>query len=200
MPNASATARNILAHPVLYRLGGAAETAVLVSDTCVALLFYALFKPVSRSLSLSAAVFRLLLVAVIAVSLVNYFAPLGILGNPHFQNAFRTEQLQALALVSIEAYSTGYDVALVFFGLHCILVGYLIFRSLFLPRILGLIMAAAGVAWLTFLWPPFTAHLYPWVLFPGALGEGLLTLWLLAMGVNPRRWNEQAAQVGYTQC
>ncbi len=57
-----------------------------------------------------------------------------------------------------------------FFGFHCLLIGYRIFRSLFLPRIFGLLMALAGMAWLTFLWQPLAAHLYPYVLFPGAFG------------------------------
>ena len=81
---------------------------------------------------------------------------------------------------------------LVFFGLHCLLIGYLIFRSTFLPRILGVLMMFAGLGWLTFLWPPLAKYLSPYNLFPGMLGEGLLILWLLVFGVNEQRWREQA--------
>lgn len=83
--------------------------------------------------------------------------------------------------------------SLVFFGFYCLLIGYLIFRSTFLPRILGVLMAIAGLGWLTFLWPSLAAYLTPYVFAPGFLGEGALTLWLLVIGVNEQQWKEQAA-------
>src|SRR5882762_8553333 len=82
---------------------------------------------------------------------------------------------------------------LVFFGFYCLLIGYLIFRSTFLPRILGALMAFGGLGWLTFLAPALANHLYPYNLAPGILGEGSLTLWLLVIGVNVPRWEEQAS-------
>jgi hypothetical protein len=85
---------------------------------------------------------------------------------------------------------------LVFFGLHCLLVGYLIFNSTFLPRILGVLMVFAGLGWLTFLWPPLAKYLSPYNMAPGMLGEGLLIVWLLAKGVNVQRWKEQASAAG----
>src|SRR5215471_9146935 len=85
---------------------------------------------------------------------------------------------------------------LVFFGFYCLLIGYLIFRSTFLPQILGVLMAIAGVGWLTFLSPTLANHLSPYILAPGIIGEGALTLWLLAMGLNAERWNEQARVIG----
>jgi Domain of unknown function (DUF4386) len=81
---------------------------------------------------------------------------------------------------------------LVFFGLHCLLVGYLIFRSTFLPRILGALLAFGGVGWLTFLSPPLAESLSPYVILPGLLGEGALSLWLLTVGVDVPRWKERA--------
>jgi hypothetical protein len=82
---------------------------------------------------------------------------------------------------------------LVFFGLQCLLVGYLILRSTFLPRILGALMAFAGLGWLSFLWPPLANYLSPYNLAPGMVGEGSLIVWLLVKGVNVQRWNEQAS-------
>jgi Domain of unknown function (DUF4386) len=82
---------------------------------------------------------------------------------------------------------------LVFFGLHCLLVGYLIFRSTFLPRILGVLMMFAGLGWLTFSWPPLAKYLSPYIFLPGMIGEGSLILWLLVMGVNVQRWKERAS-------
>lgn len=84
---------------------------------------------------------------------------------------------------------------LVFFGFYCLLIGYLIFRSTFLPGILGVLMVFAGLGWLTFLSPPLANYLSPYIFLPGLLGEGALTLWLLVMGVNVQRWKEQACAV-----
>jgi hypothetical protein len=85
---------------------------------------------------------------------------------------------------------------LVFFGSHCLLVGYLIFRSTFLPRILGALMMFAGLGWLTFLWPPLANYLSPYNLAPGMIGEGLLIVWLLVKVVDVQRWKEQASAAG----
>ncbi|MGA7381230.1 MAG: DUF4386 family protein, partial [Terriglobales bacterium] len=78
------------------------------------------------------------------------------------------------------------------FGFYDLLLGYLIFRSTFLPQILGVLMMFAGLGWLTFLSPPFANHLTPYVLVLGFVAELLLMLWLLVMGVNVQRWKEQA--------
>jgi hypothetical protein len=90
----------------------------------------------------------------------------------------------------------GVDVALVFNGFYCILIGFLIFRSTFLPRILGALMTFAGFGWLTFLSTPLADYLAPYNLASGLLGEGSVMLWLLAMGVNVQRWKEQANAAG----
>jgi hypothetical protein len=81
---------------------------------------------------------------------------------------------------------------LVFFGCYCLVIGYLILRSTFLPRILGVLMAIGGLGWLTFITPALANSLAPYNMAPGIIGETALTLWLLTMGVNARRWNEQA--------
>jgi hypothetical protein len=90
----------------------------------------------------------------------------------------------------------GVDIALVFHGFYCLLIGYVIFRSTFLPRVLGALMATAGLVWLTFLSPPLVSHLSPYNLACGILGEASLMLWLLVMGVNAQRWKEQATAAG----
>ena len=196
--NAAATAANILTHQSLYRLGGVAGLIALTCDTAVALIFYELLKPVSSALSLLAAFFRLMLVAIMAVNSLNYFAPLAFLGDARFLTAFKMDQLQALAFVSQSSYAQGYHISLVFFGFHCLLIGYLIDRSAFFPRILGSAVAVAGLCYLTnslanFLSPAVERQLFPWILLPAAAAEWGLTLWLLVRGVNVRRWKEQAA-------
>jgi hypothetical protein len=79
-----------------------------------------------------------------------------------------------------------------FFGVYCLLIGCLILRSTFLPRVLGVLMAIGGLSWLTFFSSSLASQLFPFNMAPGIIGEGVLTLWLLAMGLNEQRWNEQA--------
>ena len=86
----------------------------------------------------------------------------------------------------------GINIALVFHGFYCILIGYLIFRSTFMPRILGALMAFAGLGWLTYLSNPLVNYLSPYNLVSGLLGDVSVFLWFLVMGVNVQRWKEQA--------
>jgi hypothetical protein len=149
----------------------------LACDTSVALIFYHLLKPVNGRLSFLAAFFRLLLVASMSVNSLNYFGLLDLFRGAH----------------SAIAFNTGYSIALVPFGVHCLLVGYLIFKSTFLPRFLGDLMALAGSAYLICVWPPLANRIFfPYIAIPGILGEGSLTLWLIIIGVNAQRWTEQA--------
>jgi hypothetical protein len=148
----------------------------LASDTGVALIFYCLFEPVSRRLSFVASLSRLIFVVVMGVNSLNYFGVMEFLQVSHSSTSF----------------NRGYGVALIPFGLHCVLTGYLIVKSTFLPRFLGMLMALAGLGYLMFLWPPLGDRLFfPYIVVPGVVGEGSLTLWLLVMGVNNMRWREQ---------
>lgn len=82
---------------------------------------------------------------------------------------------------------------LVFFGVQCLLIGILIYRSTFLPRFLGVLMMLAGLGWLTNLWPTLANSLAPYNLLPGIFGEGVLIVWLLVKGVDVQRWREEAS-------
>ena len=82
---------------------------------------------------------------------------------------------------------------LVFFGCYCLLIGYLILRSTFMPRILGALMTIAGLGWLTFVYAPLAHSLAPYHYIMGGIGEGVLTLWLLVMGVDSARWKQQGS-------
>ncbi len=134
--------------------------------------------------------------AVGALSCLFEFAPFVVLRGAHYLSVFTVEQLQALAYMFLRLGGQAGNIGLVFFALHCLLVGYLILRSTFLPRIVGVLMAFAGMGWLTLLWPPLANYLSPYNMIPGLLGEGSLTLWLLVMGVNVQRWKEQASAAG----
>jgi Domain of unknown function (DUF4386) len=191
--DAAATATNILAHEPLFRLGFAADLIVVAAYVAVTALFYELFKPVNRSVSLLAACFSLVGCAIQASACFFQLAPLVVLGNARYLSVFNADQLQALALLSLKLGAQAFNIPFAFFGCYCLLIGYLILQSTFLPRILGALMIFGGCGWLTFLSPPLAAYLFPYILAPGVLGEASLTLWLLVMGVNVQRWKEQAS-------
>jgi Domain of unknown function (DUF4386) len=101
--------------------------------------------------------------------------------------------LQGLAYVFLKLNACAFDIDLVFFGLWCVLTGYLMFRSTFLPRLLGVLLAIDGLGWMTFAVPPFASYLFPVIATASALAEIPLQLWLVVMGVNSQRWKEQAS-------
>ena len=155
---------------------------------------YELLKPVNRSLSSLAAFVILVGCAIQAITSLFYLAPLLILQGGSSFSPFTPEQLQALALMFVKLNNYANDIYLVFFGLWCILTGYLIFRSTFLPRILGVLLAIDGLGWVTYLYPPLAYHLFiPYIAAASALGEVPLEFWLIVMGVNAQRWKEQVS-------
>ena len=191
--DAAATATNLLAHESLFRLGLATGLVATAGYIALTALFYGLFKPVNRSLSLLAAFFSLVGCAILAFASLFQIAPLVVLGGSPYLSVFKVEQLRALALMFLELNTQAGNICVVFFGVYCLLIGYLIFRSTFLPRLLGVLMALAGLGWLTFLSPPLANHLSPYNLVLGFLAELALMLWLLVRGVNVQRWKEQAS-------
>src|SRR5208282_2510598 len=195
--NAAATAANILGHERLFWLGFASSLIGVAFHLAWALLMYELLKPVNRSLSLLAAFFILVGCAMQALTGFLYLAPLLILQAGSSASAFTLEQLQALALLFLKLNQYAFNIDLVFFGLWCVLTGYLFFGSTFLPRILGVLLAISGLGYVTYLYPPLAYYLFiPYIAAASALGEIPLELWLIVMGVNAQRWKEQASAAG----
>jgi len=190
--SATATAANILSHESLFRLGFVSSLMTVPFHIVWAVLFHGLFKPVNRSVSLLAGFVMLVGCAMWALSSLFYLGPLLVLQGKSSLSAFAPEQLQALALMLLKLNAQAYDIGLVFFGFWCVLVGYLIFRSSFLPRIIGVLMAFTGLGYLTLLWQPLAHYLYPYNLALAGPGEISLLLWLLVKGVNVRKWKETA--------
>ena len=191
--NAPATAANILGHQRLFWLGFVSSMLGVVFHIVWVFLFYKLFKPVDKSLSLLAAFVGLVVCAMQALTGLLYLAPLLILQAGSSLSAFTEPQVQALALIFLKLNSYAFDVDLVFFGLWCTLTGYLIIRSTFLPRILGMLLVIDGLGWMLYMYPPLAYHLFPFIATASALAEFPLQLWLIALGVNSKRWNEQAS-------
>jgi len=196
--DAAATSANILAHERLFRMALAADLLGVAAYLAVTALFFGLFKPVNRTLSLVAALFSIVGCSVQVAVCAFDLAALGTLGNAQNLSGFQLQQSQALALIFLRLQVQGFSIAIFFFGFYCLLIGVLIFRSAFLPRGIGILMALGGLAYVTSCLASFLAMPFPMVpshLVPilGGLGELSLMLWLLIIGVNTQRWREQAA-------
>lgn len=153
-------------------------TLTLACDTGVAFLFYALFKPVSRNVAMVALIFRLVFVAIMTIGSLDYFGAFGLFPSTH----------------SADLFDSAYTIALVPFGVHCLLIGYLIHRSGFMARFLGVLMALAGLTYVNFVYAWLVQQAFPYIFIPGVVGEGLLTLWLLAAAIDGERWAERAGR------
>jgi hypothetical protein len=194
----AATAHNIQAHELLYRSALAAHLVVTTTNVFLAVIFYELFKVVNRRLALLDAFFILVATAVETAGLLNQFAPVVLLGDGPYGAALSPSQIQALAYLPNDLSSIDYTIHTVFFGIDILVFAYLVLRSTFLPRTIGVLLAIDGVAYLVYsftdiLSPDAAANLVPWIQLPALIGEGALCLWLLAVGVDARRWREQAS-------
>lgn len=186
------TATNLMAHEATYRAGFAIGLVGNLIYIALTGLFYRLFKPVNRTIALLMAFFSLVGCTTQIIAGVLQLAPMIILRDRHLLGAFTIEQVRAAALVSLKIYSDTFDISFVLFALFDFLLGYLIFTSTFLPRIIGVLMMVAGVVASTFLYPPLAIALKWFVLSVAGLPEAVLMLWLIVKGVNIARWEELA--------
>ena len=167
-----------------------------MSDAAVAALLYLLLRPVNNTVALVAAAFRLTQTAVLALNLLNQHAALLLLTGASY-SPLEPEQRNALAYLMMERHSHGYDLGLLFFGIHCLLIGYLILKSTFLPKVLGLLLMAASFAYLVgsyvhFLAPALVPTVAP-IYAVAIVAEVGLCGWLLVRGVDAKRWASLAA-------
>ncbi|HEY8022771.1 MAG TPA: DUF4386 domain-containing protein [Thermoanaerobaculia bacterium] len=198
--NAAATAANIRSMESLWRFGIAAEFLLLICAVSLTLIFFVLLRPVSRDLALLAVFFNLVSVAIEASVQMYLLAALFPLGKAEYLKAFAPEQLYAMASLAVRSHGYGFGVALIFFGCVCLVLGYLIFRSGFLPKTVGVLMQLAGVSYLInsfalLLAPDLANRLFPAILLPALVGEASLCLWLLVKGVDVETWNAQASSI-----
>ncbi|HER09899.1 MAG TPA: DUF4386 domain-containing protein [Bacteroides sp.] len=189
----TATAANIMASEGLFRIGFATDLTAFMMDAVVAILLYVLLRPVNKTLSLIAASFRLLAHPAIAgLNLLNHIAAVQLLGDAGPAAFFETEQLHSLVTFFLDRHHHGYLIAGAFFGVHLLLLGYLLFKSDLFPGILGILIALAGLGYLIesfgdFLFPG-NEEVLGWIVgVSAAVGELSLTLWLLIKGVRVRQ-------------
>jgi hypothetical protein len=194
--DAIATAHNIMASQSLWSIGAAANLIVPLCAVPLLLVEYVLLRPVSKHLVLLAVFFNLVSLAVEAVSKLFLLAVLPALGNAGYLKAFEPGQQQALAYLALHSHDVGFDIALIFFGFTCIINGYLIFRSRYLPKFVGILMQIAGACYLTSCFaalfaPTFYDLIVPAILIPPFIGESSFCLWLLIKGVDVPKWIER---------
>jgi hypothetical protein len=193
--DAAKTASNILANQSLYRLGFTVYLLEMAGQIATVVLFYQLLKPVSRTGAMLAAAFELTGCGVKIFSRLFYFVPVLLLsGGASYLTAFSKEQLDSIALLLLRINDNGAAIALAFFGFSTVTQGWLIYRSGFLPRWLGVLAMISGLGWLTFLSPPLGMRLFMYIAVFGLLGLLAMIGWLLTIGVNDQRWRARAAE------
>lgn len=197
--DAAATAANLHSMESLWRLATATEILALLPTLGLVMVYFVLFKPVSRELNLLVTFIAVVAVAVQVVATLFLQTALFPLGDAAYLKAFSPEQLNAQVVLAIRARDLGFNLALLIFGCGFLIRGYLIFRSSFLPKALGVLIAIGGVCYATnslalLLAPAFAGRLFPAILIPCFIGETSLALWLLFKGVNAQRWKEVNAR------
>lgn len=193
--DAAATAKNIVAFNSLFRAGFASYLVEAVCDISLSLIMYELLRPVRKDLALLAAFFGLVSTAVFAVAELFYFGASLIVGGAGYLKSFSPDQLNALGLLSLKMYGLGGGIFMVFYGLATLLRGYLIYRSGYLPKALGALMALAGLGFIAsnfvlVLAPAYASDL---LLLPMFLAVVSMTVWLLVRGVDVRKWEAKAS-------
>jgi hypothetical protein len=196
--DAAGTAHNIVSAPLLWNLGVGADLIVVILAVPLLWIEYLLLRPVSRQWVLLAVLFNLVSLAVEAISKLFLLAVMPTLVKSGSVHAFSPEQLQALAILALRSHDIAFNIALIFFGGTCIVNGWLIFRSGYLPRFVGVLMQIAGLSYLIACFaalfaPAFADLIIPAILVLPLIGESSMSLWLLIKGVNVARWRERVA-------
>lgn len=197
--NAPATIHNILAHESLFRLGFAAHLFEMLLNIADEILFFILFRRVNGVVAAISMACGLVGTAIEGLNMLNAYAPLQIAMESSALRTFGPEQLQALSYTFVRLQDAGLLISFAFYGLDELLGGFLIYRSKFLPRILGVLLGIAGLCYFThsflsFLAPSLDARLYPYILYACLPGEGLSSLWLATVGLNVAKWRAWASE------
>ncbi len=192
--NAAETAAGIRGSQGLFDMSLVAWVVIVAVDVAISLTLYLLLTPARRGLSLATAVFRLVYSATLASLLVHLFEARQLIAAPG--EAAGDPTLRALS--ALETFSSGFLVALVFFGVHLVLLGVLVVRSGYLPRVLGMLLVAGGIGYVmdslaSLMVEGYGGLLAALLLTPAVLGEVGLTVWLLAKGVAARGDQQGAA-------
>lgn len=190
------TANNIRHATDLWRMGIVGDLLMHVCDLPVMWALYILLKPVNRNLALLNLLFNVIQTAVLVANKLSLVMVLFLLGDSPYLSVFEPQQLQTLSYLFIRLHDHGFGIGLIFFGFVCLIEGYLIVRSGFLPKVLGYAMQVAGVCYLVnsvalLLAPALAGAMFPFILLPSFVAELSLALWLLIKGVDQARWSQE---------
>jgi hypothetical protein len=191
--NAAATAHNIAANQSILRI---AFMILMIEMSCqvgTTAVMYDLLMPVDRSLARASAAFGYVASGIKTMSRVFFYGPLLVLGGSSYLSAFDPKQLDAISYLLIRLNNQGAGIALIFFGVNTVLLGLLMIRATFLPRVLGILSLVAGFGWLTWVYPPLGSKLFTPVALFALIGCFAQIGWFLIRGVDERKWYEMAA-------
>ena len=195
----AATAQNIVAAPLLWRVHVMANLVVVLCAVPLLWIEYLLLRPVSKNLVVLAVMLNLVSLGVEAMSKVFLLMVMPTLAEAETLHVLGPHQGPLLASFALRAHAISFNVALLFFGGTCLVNGYLIFKSGYLPRVIGILMQVAGGCYLVACWaalfaPALAGILLPTILLPSLIGESSLCLWLLVKGVNSAKWQARVNQ------
>ncbi len=188
--DAVTTSNNIMANKSLFRFGITCWIIVIAFDALVAWALYILFKPTNKSLSLLSALFRIIFVVIFGYSFIDYFSVLQLFSGADYLKVFEISQLQAQAMLLINAQDYAMHLSFFFFGLHIFILGYLILKSGYVPKFLGFLLIVASCGYLIDSFGNFLSSSYAnneslfivFVAVPAVISEFSLTIWLLFKG------------------
>jgi hypothetical protein len=191
--NAAATIHNILAHEELFRWGFAAHLFEMLLNIAGEITFFVLIRRVNGIIAAIALACGLVGTAIESLNLLNAYLPLKLAIEGHALGVFSPEQVQALSYTFVQLQDVGLLISFAFYGLDELASGFLIFRSGFLPRVIGVLLAISGICYFThsflsFLSPSLDERLYPYILYACLPGEGSTALWMATVGLNVAKW------------
>ena len=189
--DAAETAQRILAEELLWRLGVAGQMLLLVCATGMTFLWYLLLRPANSKLALLAMFFGVVSLAIESVGALCLHAALTPLTSTAL-GVLDPQQRHAMAYLAIVAHAQAFGIALIFFGVQCVIVGQVIRKSGYFPKLIGMLLQLAGLCYLVnsfsqILFP--SLPLFPFILLPCLIGESACCLWLLFKGINPTAWD-----------
>ncbi len=187
--DAAATVAGIVSNLMLFRIGFVSDLIMVVADVSVAVTFYVLLKPVNNGLALLAALFRLTQSSILGINLLNHYKAIILVSDNSFIQSMGSETLNAEVMLNINAHSYGYLIALVFFAVNCIIMGYLFYQSPLFPKLFGILLPMAGGGYLidcftNFLYPQYADVTEIIVMVSAIVAELGLCIWLMVKGIN----------------
>jgi hypothetical protein len=188
--DATATVNNITANDLLFRFGILGFILMSILDLVIAWALYVLLKQVSKNMALLTILFRVVYTAISSVALFNFLSISYLLSDNARLEGIETDQIGFEVMTAIDAVSNGWSIGLVFFGLHLLLLGYLMFKSAFIPKVLGILMLLAGlgyfidnIAWILLANYADLMAIFSLIVFVlGVMAELVFAIWLLVKG------------------